>query len=159
MTTGRPPRSRSVRSDRLTGDDLGTWRGFLRWSEGVRADVAQSLGEHAGLSTADYEILKRLREAEGSWARQELEKSLQWSPSRLSHQLARMEARGLIRRVGTGHGRQIDVELREDGRQSIIRADAIHAAAVRSALLDRLPADVAAFLRAQPSGPAPGPPE
>lgn len=130
----------------LSPGELDTWRGFLRWSEGVIASVAQSLLE-AGLSQPDYEVLKRLAEAGGGeLSRQALEQSLGWSPSRLSHQLRRMEARGLVTRADAGRGRHVNVELTDGGRQLVAAADGAHAVAVRRHLLDPLPAEVRAFL-------------
>jgi DNA-binding MarR family transcriptional regulator len=136
-----------VSSPALTAAEVAVWRGFLRWSESVTAAVAQALTEDAGLSVADYEVLKRLLDADGSLPRQTVEKSLSWSPSRLSHQLRRMEARDLVGRSDAGRGRQVDVELTAAGRALIGAADEVHAVAVRGALLAQVPAEVRAFLR------------
>jgi DNA-binding MarR family transcriptional regulator len=130
----------------LDADEVATWRGFLRWSERVTAAVSRALNEKAGLSHADYSILIRLADAGGTLPRQALEQSLAWSTSRLSHQLRRMETKNLVRRSETGSGRLVDVELTSTGRDFIDIADRVHAAAVRSALLDDLPVEVRGFL-------------
>ncbi|MFI6099901.1 MarR family winged helix-turn-helix transcriptional regulator [Lentzea sp. NPDC051213] len=129
----------------LRADELRVWRGFLRWSERVTVAVAQSLGT-TGLSQPDYEVLKRLEEAGGTLSRQELEQGLAWSPSRLSHQLRRMEERGLVGRADAGYGRLVLVGISERGRAQVVVADEAHAAAVRAHLLDSLPGDMRAFL-------------
>ncbi|WP_214411290.1 MarR family winged helix-turn-helix transcriptional regulator [Sphaerisporangium fuscum] len=137
----------------LSADELRVWRAFLRWSENVTAGIAQSLAAEAALSQPDYEVLKRLLEAGGGLSRQALEQSLSWSPSRLSHQLRRMEARGLVGRDDAGYGRYVNVEITADGREVMAAADAAHAAAVRRCLLDVLPADMRAFLLSTPPAP------
>jgi DNA-binding MarR family transcriptional regulator len=137
----------------LAGDELRLWRNFLQWSEGVTAAVAQALAVEVGLSQPDYEVLKRLLEADGALPRQALEQSLSWSPSRLSHQLRRMEARGLVARAGSGHGRHVNVEIADGGRGVMAAADRAHAQAVRRHLLDALPDDVRGFLYSAPGVP------
>lgn len=137
----------------LSAGEVALWRGFLRWSETVTAGVAQSLAVGAGLSQPDYEVLKRLAETgDGALSRQSLEQSLGWSPSRLSHQLRRMEARGLVARADAGRGRHVNVELAEEGWELLAAADGAHAAAVRRHLLDPLPPEVRAFLLAEQEG-------
>jgi DNA-binding MarR family transcriptional regulator len=71
------------------------WRGFLRWSESIRAQVASELTSGSGLSVGEFEILVRLGEANGALDQRELGESMNWTASRLSHQLSRMEGRGL----------------------------------------------------------------
>lgn len=130
----------------LDADEVATWRGFLRWAEGVTAAVSRALNEEAGVSHSDYSILIRIFEGGGALPRQDLEQRLSWSTSRLSHQLRRMEAKNLVRRRDTGSGRLVDVELTPTGRDLIDIATGVHAAAVRAALLDDLPDEVRKFL-------------
>lgn len=134
----------------LDVEELSIWRNFLLWSEGVTGAVAQALSSGANLSKPDYEVLKRLLEADGALPRQALEQSLGWSPSRLSHQLRRMEARGLVGRADAGQGRNVNVAVAPGGRQAMAVADQVHAEAVRRHLLDGLPAEVRKFLLAGP---------
>lgn len=72
----------------------------------------KELASKTGLSEADYEILVALTEAPDESVRAlALRCGLEWEKSRLSHQLKRMEARGLVMRE----------ECTEDNRGSIIR--------------------------------------
>jgi DNA-binding MarR family transcriptional regulator len=134
----------------LAADELLLWRNFLLWSEGVTAAVAQALTAETGLSKPDYEVLKRLLEADGALPRQLLQQSLRWSPSRLSHQLRRMEARGLVGRSDAGRGRNVNVGIGPSGSQAMAAADRVHDEAVRRHLLGSLPAEVRAFLLSAP---------
>jgi DNA-binding MarR family transcriptional regulator len=114
------------------------WRGFLRWSELIRAQVASELTSASGLSVGEFEILVRLGEAGGALDQRELGESMTWTASRLSHQLNRMEGRGLVRRQPTGVGRSMKVALRADGGRALSSALAIHASAVRRHFLEPL---------------------
>lgn len=118
----------------------------MRWSEAVTSAVARKLIEDVAVSQADYSILVRLSEAGGTIPRQVLETSLSWSASRLSHQLTRMEARGLLRRTDAGFGRNINIEVTDAGSDLFKAAEVIHGDAVRADFLDTLPSAVAEFL-------------
>src|SRR5450755_2022722 len=61
------------------------------------ARLNRSLLEESGLSGADFEVLVTLSDAPGKRMRAvELGRALGWEKSRLSHQVTRMEARGLV---------------------------------------------------------------
>jgi DNA-binding MarR family transcriptional regulator len=135
------PRKPAIRSTSatLSASEQSLWRGFLAWSEVVTALVGRDLFNATGLSRPDFEVLVRLYEAPGSTLTQrDLGESLGWSPSRLSHQLDRMEARDLVTRVDAGIGRLRDVGLTQDGAQEIGEAVRVHAAAVRAHFLGPL---------------------
>jgi DNA-binding MarR family transcriptional regulator len=78
----------------------------------LAARLSRELAETTGLSEADFEILVALTEApEDSVRALALRCGLDWEKSRLSHQLRRMETRGLVTRA----------ECAEDNRGTIIR--------------------------------------
>ncbi len=80
-------------------DELRDWRDYIETSQLVNSMVAAQLQAHAGISTADYSVLLALNEAEARTLRSsKLAEDMGWDRSRLSHQLGRMEKRGLIRR-------------------------------------------------------------
>jgi DNA-binding MarR family transcriptional regulator len=60
---------------------------------------------------------------------------MQWHRSRLSHQLTRMEQRGLLGRRSADAG--VHVQITDEGRDAVRAARPIHAAAVRRHLVDR----------------------
>lgn len=128
-----------IPSATLSASEQALWRGFLAWSETVLALVARDLFNATGLSRPDFEILVRLNEApKGKLTQRDLGASLGWSPSRVSHQLERMQARDLVTRVDAGTGRLRDVRLTQQGAREIRTAVRVHAAAVRTHFLGPL---------------------
>src|SRR3990170_326866 len=86
------------------------WRGLRRMFTLLESRLAGELNEETGLSMADYTVLSNLVEAEDRrWRITRLAEHMQWSQSRLSHQILRMERRGLIRRE----------EVAEDARGTV----------------------------------------
>ena len=102
--------------------------------------LAQELTDESGLSMADYTVLSNLVEAEGRrWRITELADHLQWSQSRLSHQIRRMETRGLVRRRDvTEDGRGTIVVLTREGTRAIAAAAPGHFRSVRQHMIDLL---------------------
>ncbi|AAT88826.1 hypothetical protein ATY41_12155 [Leifsonia xyli subsp. xyli] len=141
-------------AEKLSPEDVSAWRGFLRWSETVVAAVAADLASRSSMSVSDFEVAARLAEADGL-PQGELASSLEWSASRLSHQLKRMEQRQLIMREATGHGRALTVTLTPVGRSEFVAAAHVHAESVRAHFLDRLEdADRAVIRRGAAAGSA-----
>src|SRR5882762_11773230 len=84
---------------RLTSAQLATWRSLVDTTAELRRILGAQLLQETGLSPADYQVLLPLREATGRSLRSsELAATIDWERSRLSHHLARMERRDLIRR-------------------------------------------------------------
>lgn len=98
---------------------------------------------NSGLSGADYALLHPLSEAEDGVLRtRDLGRSVGWERSRLSHQVSRMERRGLVcREECASDARGSMVRLTELGRKAIDAAAPDHVAAVRSYFFDRLTPD------------------
>jgi DNA-binding MarR family transcriptional regulator len=109
------------------------WRGFVSLNAQLQGRIRRSLQEHSGLSDADYGVLVVLSEAPGGRLRVfELGAALGWEKSRLSHQLRRMEARGLVEREGCDTDRRgANVVLTRPGRAAIRAAAPQHVADVR----------------------------
>ncbi len=122
-------------TDTLTAEELGLWRDFLRWSEQTMAAVGADLASKSSLSVSDFEAMIRLQDAGGEMLQRDLSESLSWSASRLSHQLRRMEQRGLINRSSAGHGRSVRVALTTPGREELAAAVVVHAQSVREHFL------------------------
>jgi DNA-binding MarR family transcriptional regulator len=107
-------------------------------TETVRGLVARDIADATGLSDPDYGILSRLADLGGGRLRQhELAASMNWSKSRLSHQLSRMQSRGLVDRARSTDG-AVDVTISGAGRDALADARPVHATAVRRYLLERL---------------------
>ena len=83
----------------LTEEEQRAWRGLLRMTSQLNARMNRQLLQEYGISLADYEVLVALSEApEGRLRVFEVADALAWEQSRVSHQLARMQRRGLITR-------------------------------------------------------------
>lgn len=106
---------------------------------GVYRQVLQEITAKSGLSEADFSVLSRICElGMGELRQQELAHSLQWSKSRLSHHLTRMEERGMIKRKSSEDEPGVKIVLTQEGKEAIELARPVHAEAVRRFLLERL---------------------
>jgi DNA-binding MarR family transcriptional regulator len=116
------------------------WRTFLRMHGQLAARLNRQLQTDSDLSLADYEVLVQLTDSPAGRLRPfELERSLQWEQSRLSHHLTRMQRRGLITREGCpSDGRGAFVVLTDAGRSAIAAAAPGHAGIVRRLFFDGL---------------------
>jgi DNA-binding MarR family transcriptional regulator len=124
----------------LSDDEQRAWRAYRRMVLLVDAEVARELARDSGLSMPDYQVLSALSEAADRRRRlSELATRMQWSPSRLSHQVSRMEQRGLVIRAGCqDDARGAFVVLTTEGLDAIVAAAPDHVASVRRHLIDLL---------------------
>jgi DNA-binding MarR family transcriptional regulator len=127
----------------LDADEDRAWRSYRRMFTLLEATLAQELVEGTGLSMADYTVLSNLVEADGRrWRLTDLADHMRWSQSRLSHQIRRMEERGLVRREPSpDDARSSHAVLTRDGLQAIAGAAPIHFAGVRQHMIDLLTLD------------------
>jgi DNA-binding MarR family transcriptional regulator len=104
----------------LSDCEQRTWRAFLDMQRLLFGHLNRQLQQDFGLSGADYEIMANLSESEtGRMRAFELSRATQWEKSRMSHQLSRMAARGLVRREATADPRYSDIVLTDQGRAAI----------------------------------------
>ncbi len=124
----------------LSTDEQETWRTYLRMSSLLPAALNRQLQQDCGLTLPEYEVLVQLSEADGQRLRPfQICEGLNWEQSRLSHQLTRMERRGLVlRRECEADGRGAFVELTAAGADAISAAAPQHVATVRALVFDRL---------------------
>jgi DNA-binding MarR family transcriptional regulator len=134
----------------LTEEEQRAWRGLLRMTSQLNARMNRELQDQYGISLADYEVLVVLSEAPVGRLRVfELADTLTWEQSRVSHQLARMQRRGLVTREGCPtDARGAFVVLAEAGRAAIERAAPTHVETVRQLVFDGLSSDQLAALTA-----------
>jgi DNA-binding MarR family transcriptional regulator len=127
----------------LTSEEERAWRAWLAMNERLRAQVARDLLVDSGLSDADYVVLVNLSEAQGHHVRMsDLAARLNWSKSRLSHQLARMQARGLVERADCpSDARGAFAVLAPAGLVEIEKAAPMHVESVRRHLINVLDAE------------------
>lgn len=118
------------------------WRGFLSVHAQMTARLHRDLQASSGLSIADYEILVVLTDPdvpEQSLRMFELGERVQWEKSRVSKQVSRMEARGLVERRHCADDRRgAFVDLTDAGRAAIEAAAPAHVELVRRLFIDPL---------------------
>jgi DNA-binding MarR family transcriptional regulator len=121
-------------------DDWNLWRTMRAMNEQLSRELDRQLQRDAGISQADYSILVTLFDAPDRQIRTgELGEQLAWEKSRVSHQVARMEARGLVKRVVCeSDGRGTWVTLTAGGKRALLGAMREHAAAIRDLFFDEL---------------------
>ncbi|MGQ0615919.1 MAG: MarR family winged helix-turn-helix transcriptional regulator [Acidimicrobiia bacterium] len=119
--------------DWLDADQQRAWRAYLRSHAELVAALNRRLVAADGLSVADYEVLVHLTEAPGQRLRPfELADLMAWEKSRLSHHLARMRGRGLVRRQQCdSDGRGAWTVCTAAGRRAMAGAATGHVADVR----------------------------
>ncbi|MEV0637805.1 MarR family transcriptional regulator [Streptomyces sp. NPDC050619] len=126
-----------------TAEELRIWRDFIETTQALRSELASRLQRESSLSTGDYAVLLALREAEGRRLRPSvLAARIGWQRSRLSHQLGRMERRGLIRREDCRtDSRGAEVVLMPEGAEAFRDASLPHLRAVRELFVTPLTPD------------------
>lgn len=129
----------------LSTEEQRAWRAYRRTVLLVDSAIVRDLSSASKLSMPDYQVLSSLSEVDDhKWRLSALAASMEWSPSRLSHHVTRMEQRGLVTRAEChDDGRGSWVVLTERGLNAIRDAAPGHVASVRKHLIDLLsPAQV-----------------
>lgn len=116
------------------------WRQWLAAATRLDAALGRQLLRDSGLTHRDYEVLVHLTEApEGQLRMTELAEAMLWERSRVSHQIARMVARGLVERLECVEDRRgVIVAVTAAGRELMQEAAPGHVRAVRRLLFDSL---------------------
>lgn len=124
----------------LADDELEAWRGLLLMQLQLTATLSRELAESSGLSFQDYLVLAALTDRPDDRMRAfELGRELGWEKSRLSHHVARMVERGLVRRQKCETDqRGAFVVATKRGRKAIEAAAPGHVAGVRRYFIDLL---------------------
>lgn len=124
----------------LDEDEQRAWRAYLAASQVVFETLDRQLQRDAGIPHAYYEILVRLSEAEDRTLRMsELAERSQFSRSRLSHAVARLEAAGWVQRAQCATDRRgLHAVLTDEGFAALEAAAPGHVEAVRTLLFDPL---------------------
>ncbi len=122
----------------LSAEQQQIWRSWLsgvaRINQYLDADLRRR-----GLDLAEYEILVSLSEAEGRRLRMsDLAQQVHQSRSRLTHAIARLEQRGIVRRTSANDDRRgVYAHLTEAGFAVLEAAAPSHVNAVRDIFVDR----------------------
>jgi DNA-binding MarR family transcriptional regulator len=125
---------------RIPDPKLSAWASYQRMRVLLTGRINRELAHKTGLSEADYEILNALTETSAESVRAlALRCGLAWEKSRLSHQLRRMEERGLVRREECiEDNRGAVIRVTDDGRKLAAEARVHYEEAVRRYVTDVL---------------------
>lgn len=109
----------------------------------LEGELARQLARDSGLSYPDYLVLVALTDQpDGRLRLFELAGILVWEKSRLSHHVARMASRGLVKKEPCDSDRRgAYVVVTKRGRKEIEAAAPGHVEAVRRLFIDRLTPD------------------
>ncbi|WP_432941406.1 MarR family winged helix-turn-helix transcriptional regulator [Kribbella sp. CA-253562] len=124
----------------LDAREARLWQTYRDSHRELMAALEARMTANGGLSAADYALLHPLSTSEDGILRtRELGRSVGWERSRLSHQVSRMEKRGLVvREECPSDARGSMVRITPAGRAAIEAAAPDHVDAVRSYLFDHL---------------------
>ena len=125
---------------RLDSTETRVWLGYRRMRALLDLRIARETMRDSGLSEADYDVLANLAAGPDQHCRiNELASTMVWSKSRLSHQLTRMQQRGLVARQDCADdARGSVIVLTDAGRAAIEDAAPSHIASVRRNFFDLL---------------------
>lgn len=124
----------------LTETEMVAWRSYIVATMRLRQRLHRELSERHDVSLADYEVLVCISMQPGDRIRMtDLASMLGSTKSRLSHQMVRMEAGGIIRRTrDPADKRGVVAELTEAGSAVLVGAAPTHVEGVREHLIGLL---------------------
>lgn len=124
----------------LGAEEMRAWRGFIDGSQRLMAVLNRELEAAHDMSLAEYRILVMLSESpEGSVRMSDLADGVLSSRSRLTHQIRRMEAEGMVERNQcVEDGRGVLAAITDEGRRRLADAAPTHLSGVRRYLIDLL---------------------
>lgn len=124
----------------LEPEEWEFWDTWVRAQRLLTRELDRGLQRECGISKAEFSVLVTLWRAPGHEMRvAELSETLDWEKSRVSHQLTRMESRGLVERTQSGAaGRRTATGLTAAGRDAAQNAILVHAGNVRRYFFDSL---------------------
>lgn len=122
----------------LREEEQRMWRRYRDVNQLLDLAVERQLQRDASMSQSDYSVLVSLSEADNRGLRaRELGAALGWDRSRVSHQVRRMEGRGLVAKGECAEdGRGTIVTLTEEGARAIARVAPKHVSKVRELFVD-----------------------
>ena len=124
----------------LNAEEMRAWRAFIDGSQRLLEVLNREVSDAHGLSLADYRILVLLSEAEShSMRMSDLAVGIVSSRSRLTHQIRRLEAAGIVlRQECVDDRRGVLATLTAEGHRRLRKAAPTHLAGVRTHLIDLL---------------------
>ncbi|XRQ02319.1 MarR family winged helix-turn-helix transcriptional regulator [Actinomadura welshii] len=123
--------------DALEPRELRAWMAFLAAAHLVDHEVERQLKRDGGLSHPEFEVLVKLRGAEGGRMRMsDLAREVMVSKSRLTYQVTQLERAGLVKRTGCESDRRsVWAELTAEGADALAGVRPGHRRVVREVLI------------------------
>ncbi|MFE3443081.1 MarR family winged helix-turn-helix transcriptional regulator [Nocardia sp. NPDC059180] len=120
--------------------EMRAWLGFVRTRDLIAAAVGRDSTREADLTYVEYSVLAYLVEdPEHCLTFADLAAKLEWSQSRLSHQITRMEKRDLVARQPIpDDARRTAARLTPRGLEVLVTAAPAHVQSVRRHMIDVL---------------------
>jgi DNA-binding MarR family transcriptional regulator len=117
----------------LTSEQEATWFAYMRVALRLNYEISRELQADSNLSHQDFDVLNALADSPGRRLQLSgLAVRIGWERSRVSHQVLRMESRGLVqRRPSAADARATDAVLTPRGAELLHRATPGHAALVK----------------------------
>ena len=133
----------------LDDDEQAAWRSYLMTSQLLFEALDRQMQRDAGMPHAYYILLAMLSEQpDRALTMSQLARIVGYSPSRLSHAVARLEEQHWVRRTRhPGDRRTTILELTDEGMAVVEAAAPAHVAEVRRILFDALTREQVAALR------------
>ncbi len=124
----------------LDAAEMRAWRAYVDGAQRLMGVLNKDLQDGHDLTMAEYRILVMLSEsADGSLRMSDLADGVLSSRSRLTHQIRRMEADGMVGRdTCVDDGRGVLAVITEEGRRRLADAAPTHVVSVRKHLVDLL---------------------
>lgn len=124
----------------LDSHEQSAWRHMVESWRLMMAQLDKDLRVAFGIGIPEYEVLVRLSESDDwSWRMSELADEVGMSRSRLTHVVARMEKRGLVRRESAcDDGRGVYCLMTQAGWELLQEAAPTHVTGVRELFIDLL---------------------
>lgn len=134
-----PAQSAPGRS-RFDAEELHLWQSLVDAKRTVMSRIDAALQESSGLSTADFAVLVLLSaEPVRPLRMKEVCQALGWARSRVSHQITRMEARGLVQKSRSSRdGRGVTVEVTPRGVEKLAAAGPRYVEVARSLVMQHI---------------------
>lgn len=134
----------------LSPEQEQTWFAYMRVALRLNYEINCDLHASSSLSHADFHVLNALADSPGRHLLVgDLAVRIGWERSRMSHQLLRMEKRGLVsRQTSATDARATDVRLTDQGWHELRGATPRHANLVKELFFDGLDPQLLAPLHA-----------
>ena len=125
----------------LTSEQQRAWLAYMRVQLRLNYEMNRELQADSNLSLADYDVLNALRYAPGGRMRiTALAARIGWERSRVSHQVRRLQQRGLVEsRQAPADRRATEITITDQGWDEVTHASIGHIDLVRRLFFEGLP--------------------